>query len=164
MPPRHEPPGYDCPFCRIQRGDYDDLNTQDDVVAVTDLAFARVAPVWWPGNPGGLLVIPRDHHENLYDLPQDVGHAVWDLTQRVAVAVRETYDCAGVSTRQHNEPAGYQDVWHLHVHVFPRHEGDDLYLRYPDGAFVPPEDRVPYAQRLRGYLGLPTEFTMTSRH
>ena len=52
---------------------------------------------------------------NLYDLPAEVGHAVWDLTQRVAVAMRAAYDCDGISTRQYNEPAGNQDVWHLHV-------------------------------------------------
>ena len=157
-PTLHEPPGYDCPFCRLQQGLHNEHNRATDVVAVTELAFARISPRWWPGNPGAVLVIPRAHHENLYDLPADVGHAVWDLTQQVAVAMRAAYDCAGVSTRQHNEPAGGQDVWHLHVHVFPRHLDDLLYERHRETRWAPPEEREPYADRLAAALDLTRTF------
>ena len=156
--PTHEPEGYDCPFCRLQRGECNERNQPDDVVAVTDLAFARVSPKWWPANPGAVLVVPRAHHENLYDLPSEVGHAVWDLVQQVAVAVRAAYDCDGVSVRQHNEPAGGQDVWHLHVHVFPRHEGDRLYARDPESRWVSAQERRPWADALAGALRMPRTF------
>lgn len=149
----HEPAGYDCPFCRLQRGVCDERNELADVVAVTDLAFARIAPTWWPANPGAALVIPRTHHENLYDLPRSAGHAVWDLVQDVAVAMRRAYGCDGTSIRQHNEPAGNQDVWHLHVHVFPRHHGDQLYLRHRDARWVGPDERRGHADRLAAELG-----------
>ena len=149
----HEPVGYRCPFCGLLAGVHDGHNRPEDVVARTPLAYARISPKWWPANPGHVLVIPTGHYENLYTLPAEVGHAVFDLTRRVAVAMRETYGCDGISTRQHNEPAGNQDVWHLHVHVFPRHHGDDLYLRQLDAAFVSPAERRPFAERLRARLG-----------
>jgi histidine triad (HIT) family protein len=149
----HEPDDYDCPFCRIQRGIHDEHNQPGDVVAVTDLAYARVAPKWWPDNPGAALVIPRCHHENLYAIPSEVGHAVWDLTQQVAVAMRTAYDCEGISTRQHNEPAGNQDVWHLHVHVFPRRADDRLYEQHRSTRWVTAAEREPYADRLAAGLG-----------
>ena len=114
--------------------------------------FARIAPKWWPGNPGSALVIPTEHYENLYDVPAEVGHAVWDLTGRIAVAMRETFGCEGISTWQHNEPAGDQDVWHLHVHVFPRRPGDQFYGRHGEASFVPSQERVPWATRLRDGL------------
>lgn len=154
----HEPDDYDCPFCRLQRGIHDEHNRPGDVVGVTDLAYVRISPKWWPANPGAALVIPRGHHENLYDIPPDAGHAVWDLTQQVAVAMRRAYDCEGISTRQHNEPAGNQDVWHLHVHVFPRHPGDQLYERHRSTRWVSPQEREPYADRLAAALGLPRSF------
>ena len=157
-PPTHEPPGYACPFCLVQEGVHNDHNQPGDVVAVTDLAFARISPRWWPANEGAVLVVPRAHHENLYDLPRDVGHAVWDLTEQVAVAMRTSYDCAGVSTRQHNEPAGGQDVWHLHVHVFPRRADDRLYEPHLTTRWPTPEERRPYADRLAAALGLPRGF------
>lgn len=158
-PPTHEPAGYGCPFCRLQNGVCDDHNQLSDVVAVTDLAYARIAPKWWPANPGSALVIPRRHVENLYVMERDEGHAVWDLTQQVARAMRSTYSCEGISTRQHNEPAGDQDVWHLHVHVLPRFSHDHLYQRHLEARWVPAEDRRSFAGSLRAVLRLPTTFS-----
>jgi histidine triad (HIT) family protein len=81
------------------------------------------------------------------------GHAVHDVVRRIAIAMRSAYGCDGVSTRQHNEPAGNQDAWHYHVHVFPRYAGDGLYASAPYHQFVPAEQRWPYADKLRGALG-----------
>lgn len=94
-PTTYAPAGYECPFCRLQTGVVDDHNQASDVVAVTDRAYARVAPKWWPANAGGALVIPRRHVENLYEMEPDDGHAVWDLTQQVAKAMRRAYGCGG---------------------------------------------------------------------
>lgn len=155
----HEPDGYSCPFCRLQEGIFDERNVLSDVVAVTDRAYARIAPKWWPGNAGAVLVIPRTHVENIYSLSPTDGYAVWELAQRIAVGMRAAYECEGTSVRQHNEPAGGQDVWHLHVHVFPRHADDRLYQRHDDSHWVDASARAPYAQRLRGVLGMPYAFT-----
>jgi histidine triad (HIT) family protein len=72
--------------------------------------------------------------------------------RKVAVALRAAYSCQGTSTRQHNEPAGGQDVWHLHVHVFPRCEGDRLYQRHDEPISATPEERAPYAELVRRAL------------
>ncbi|WP_231916015.1 HIT family protein [Microbacterium karelineae] len=154
----HEPEGYSCPFCQLQRGVFDEHNQPSDVVAVTERAYARIAPKWWPGNPGAVLVIPRAHVENIYDLSPADGHAVWELTQRVAIGIRASYECDGTSIRQHNEPAGNQDVWHLHVHVFPRYENDRLYQRQDDARWVAPTDREAFALRLKAALGITFDF------
>jgi len=81
-----------------------------------------------------------------------VGHAVHDLVQRTALAMRRSYFCDGTSTRQHNEPGGYQDVWHYHVHVFPRYENDNLYGSRPARDFASLEERISYADKLRAAL------------
>lgn len=135
-----------------------DRNQARDVVAVTDRAYARIAPKWWPANAGGALVIPRRHVESVYAIEADDGHAVWDLAQKVASAMRQSYDCEGISTRQHNEPAGDQDVWHFHVHVLPRFSNDGLYQRHLDARWADAEERAPFADRLRSTLRLPTSF------
>lgn len=142
----------------MQRGVFNEHNPPDDVVAVTEHAYARISPKWWPANPGAAMVMPRGHHENLYSIPPADGHAVWDLTQQVALAMRRAYSCEGVSTRQHNEPAGNQDVWHLHVHVFPRHDEDWLYLRDRESRWESPAERAPYAAALAQALALPRAF------
>lgn len=146
----HAPPGYDCPFCRLARGLDTTRSSQDDVVYRTPEVTAFVAAAWWPHNPGHVLIVPNAHHENIYDLPDALAGAVHRLAREVALAFKAVYGCDGVSTRQHNEPAGNQDVWHYHLHVFPRYAGDDLYLR--QRRYTTAAERVPYAARLRAYF------------
>ena len=148
----HAPPGYECPFCSLLAGHDSRVNTQQDIVRRGTLATAFISPRWWPNNHGHVLVVPNEHFENLYALPDAYGHGVHDLVREVAVAIRTTYACDGVSTRQHNEPSGGQDAWHYHVHVFPRYRGDALYTSSPYPDFVTPEQRLPYAERLRTYF------------
>lgn len=148
----HAPADYVCPFCRLVSGGEDALNSQRDIVRRTEGAIAFVAPRWWPRNLGHVLVVPTAHYENLYDLSPVSGHAVHDLVRDVAVAIRATYGCDGVSTRQHNEPSGNQDVWHYHVHVFPRYAGDGLYTSLPMAQRASAEERWFYAEKLRGYF------------
>jgi histidine triad (HIT) family protein len=151
----HEPPGYACPFCSLAAGRPIGVGRLTDLVARTGRALATIAPHWWPHNPGQVLVVPIDHHENLYDLPAPAGHAVHDLVRAVAVAMRAAYGCAGVTVRQNNEPAGNQTAWHLHVHVVPRHPGDGLYREVPRPSLADPEERRRYAGLLRARLSLP---------
>jgi histidine triad (HIT) family protein len=73
------------------------------------------------------------------------------LTRLAALALKAVYVCEGVSTRQHNEPAGGQDVWHYHVHVTPRFEGDNFYTGRVRRPF-PQVERLVEARRLREWL------------
>ncbi|WP_200216701.1 HIT family protein [Micromonospora coerulea] len=149
----HEPAGYDCPCCGIVVGRYNNLSSPATVVWRSSEAVAFISPRMWPANLGHVLVVPTEHHENLYDLPRAQGHAVFDLSQQIARAIRETYPgCTGTSTRQHNEPDGHQDVWHFHQHVFPRYNKDRLYATLPRPGYAPLDEQIPYARRLRGYL------------
>jgi histidine triad (HIT) family protein len=152
--PTHEPPGYECPFCTLAAGRPTGIGRSTDYVARTDLAMTMVAPRWWPDNPGHALVVPLAHHENLYDLPPSAGHAVHDLVRAVATAMRAAYGCGGVTVRQNNEPVGNQTVWHYHVHVFPRHRGDDLHRSHPLPGPADIGARKRYADLLRAALGL----------
>jgi histidine triad (HIT) family protein len=154
VPFSHAPPGYRCPFCRVVAGEElrDDYTKQADVVYRDGVVTAFVSSAWWPANAGHVLVVPNGHFENVYDVPDDVLAAVQVVGKRVALAIRASYGCEGTSFRQHNEPAGNQDVWHYHLHVFPRYGGDELYLRSSERRDTTPAERAPYAERLRGEL------------
>jgi histidine triad (HIT) family protein len=115
-------------------------------------ATAFIAPKWWDNNPGHVLVVPDRHAENIYDITADELGRVYAAAQLIATAMRASYGCAGVSTRQHNEPAGNQDVWHFHVHVFPRYAGDELYRNHDRTRWVDVAERAPYASLLREQL------------
>jgi histidine triad (HIT) family protein len=148
----HQPENYACPFCETVQGiDREDPWTKhSDIVLQTETVTAFISPRWWPNNPGNVLVVPNDHYENIYSIPDDLLHQVQSIGKRVALAMKEGYRCDGTSFRQHNEPSGNQEVWHYHLHVFPRHPGDDLYRM--KGRITSPEERKPYAETLRRYL------------
>jgi len=148
----HEPENYDCPFCKIVSGLDTDINSPEFIVYQDDLTIAFVAPKWWEHNPGHVLVIPKDHCENIYTIPEDVLAAVYKTAKKMAVAIKESYNCEGISTRQHNEPAGNQDVWHLHVHVFPRYENDDLYKNDDNASWFSRDERLVYVKKLKDFL------------
>jgi len=108
----HEPPGYACPFCVIE---------PEFTAWREEQVFVRISKHWDPAGPGHALVIPTTHYENIYALPDDVAARIARMVRLVATAMRRRYPCDGVTVRQNNEPAGGQDVWHLHTHVAPRH-------------------------------------------
>jgi histidine triad (HIT) family protein len=149
---RHAPDDYACPFCALVAGEDSELNAGSDVVVRGPETTAFISPKWWTTSPGHVLVVPNAHYENLYELPRDLLAAVYATVADVSRALRASYECEGVSTRQHNEPGAGQDVWHFHVHVFPRRAGDDLYLRDRDVKWVSAAERMPYAERLRKTL------------
>lgn len=148
----HQPSNYVCPFCKLLSGDESEHNSQNDIVFKNDFATASISPKWWGINKGHIIVVPNTHYENMYDTPDDTLGEVYKVVKKISIAMRNTYECEGISTRQHNEPAGNQDVWHLHVHVFPRYDGDRLYQNPDDKDFVSREERAPYAEKLRTYL------------
>jgi histidine triad (HIT) family protein len=142
----------DCPFCRLLRDEETERNRLADIVYADEFTTAFLTPKWWPANPGHVIVIPNEHVENLYGMPDELLGAVYGTARRVAVAMKDAYRCQGTSTRQHNEAAGQQDVWHFHVHVFPRFHGDELYARQHESRWVGPEERRIYADRLKRCL------------
>ena len=117
----HAPSDYNCPFCAVAAGAEPEFTAWRDAHVLV-----RISKRWYSSNPGHGLVIPLAHHENIYALPDDLAGRIARMARRVAIAMCRGYPCDGVTVRQNNEPAGDQDVWHLHTHVIPRHTGDNL--------------------------------------
>jgi len=146
----HQPEGYVCPFCGFVAGETTKFNNVNDWVYRSDDVSAFIAPGTWPNNRGHVIVIPNKHYENIYDISETALAEVYKVVKTIAIAIRSTYDCDGITIRQHNEPAGDQDLWHFHVHVFPRYVGDELH--HTGRIFIDAEERAPYAKKLRDYL------------
>ena len=141
----HEPAGYLCPFCAIAAGAEAEFTAYRD-----DHVLVQISLHWNPVHPGKALVIPLAHHENVYTLPDELAGRIAAVVRRVAIAMRTGYPADGVTVLQNNEPAGDQDVWHIHTHVIPRYDGD----REDQGRRMRADDpdRARYASRLRKLL------------
>jgi histidine triad (HIT) family protein len=146
---KNAPPGYECPFCRI--AETLPSSVPDAAVVLVDAnVFAFVPLHHYAGIKGNCLVMPRSHYENLFDIPDNLGNDFFRATRRLAHAMRNAFRCEGISTRQHNGPAGDQDVWHFHLHVFPRYSNDGLHRGKK--VLYTTEERIELAANLRAAL------------
>jgi len=102
-----------------------------------------------PRADGHCLVIPKAPCRNILDASEAQMAAVMRTTQKMARAVRAAFDAPGVTLQQFNEAAGGQEVFHLHVHVLPRHEGDRL---RPPGQMADQEVLAGHAEAIRAAL------------
>ncbi|MFB6951166.1 HIT family protein [Streptomyces niveus] len=111
-------PNDGCVFCGIARGQVaaSVVHEDDRVVAFMDLS---------PVTPGHVLVVPKSHAEGLVDLPDDLGVRVWEVGHRVGRALRLSgLRCEGVTLFLADGEAAFQEIFHVHLHVFPRFKGD----------------------------------------
>jgi histidine triad (HIT) family protein len=108
-----------CIFCKIaQKQVPGSLVFEDEKV----MAFLDIKPL----NEGHTLVIPKEHYENVFDIPRELLAHVHGVTKQVALAVKKATGADGISIIQQNGKAAGQDIFHLHVHVIPRYEGQKL--------------------------------------
>ena len=130
----------DCVFCKIVAGQIPSTRVYEDehVVAFMDIGHV---------NPGHVLVAVKRHAENLYALEESQAAAIARASVRVARAIRDAFAPDGLSVYQANgKPAG-QTVFHYHVHLVPRHEGDGMQLTWP--VKNPPREKLEeYAARI----------------
>ncbi|MFJ3054993.1 HIT family protein [Herbaspirillum sp. NPDC087042] len=115
---------HDCLFCNIVSGKIPAIKVHEsrDV-----LAFMDIGPV----NPGHLLVAPKAHSENIFDIPPETAREVMAVAQQLAIAVKQAFDCPGLMLFQANGREGEQTVFHFHMHVVPRYAEDGAGLIWP---------------------------------
>ena len=129
-----------CVFCEIVGGRIPATVVHEDD---RTLAFLDIAPA----AEGHTLVIPKQHADDLLSVvPEDLT-AIGGTTQVVARLLDERLEPDGLTLFQANRAAGWQDVFHLHVHVVPRWEGDALRLPWTSSP-ASPERMAAVAARL----------------
>lgn len=122
----------DCEFCKLVRKEGPVSLVYEDERA---MAFLDIRPM----NEGHMLVIPKKHYRYIYELPDEEIAHLFQIVRRVACGVKKAVHAGGISITQHNESPAGQDVFHLHVHIIPRYEGQRL----------PRPDEIPEASRER---------------
>ena len=131
-------------FAKILRGDMpaQKIYEDDKTVAIMDIM---------PRSDGHCLVVPKAPSRNILDIAADDLAAVMTTVQKVSRAAREAFAADGLTVQHFTEAAGGQVVFHTHVHVLPRHDGEPL--RPHTGEMSPPEKIRADADRLRRALG-----------
>src|SRR5262249_31798369 len=102
-----------------------------------------------PRSDGHALVIPKSPARNILDAAPGLLVPVVRTAQRVPIAAMKAFGADGVTIAQFSEAAGGQVVFHLHVHVMPRHAGVDL---RPPGIMADHAILESHAAKLRAAL------------
>lgn len=112
-----------CTFCKIVRRELPSTVLAEDE---RTMAFMDIRPI----NPGHFLVIPKAHAAHLADLPPGEGGRVFEMGRELAAALRKSgVKAEGVNMHLADEAVAGQEIFHVHLHVYPRYAGDGVGLR-----------------------------------
>jgi histidine triad (HIT) family protein len=111
----------DCIFCKIIAGEIPAQKIAEDERTV---AFMDINPA----TRGHVLVVPRRHARDLLEIDDEDLAATMLAARTIAQRVKDRMDADGVNLLNSCGSAAWQTVYHFHVHVIPRYEGDPLRL------------------------------------
>ena len=114
-----------CIFCRIVEG----KEKASFVAQGTDaVAFLDLHPI----NEGHTLVVPRRHSASIGEVDEIAAVGMWSLARRIAAGLRTSgLRCEAINFFLADGAAAGQEVFHSHLHVIPRWQGDGFGIKFP---------------------------------
>lgn len=130
-------------FAKILRGELPAHKVFEDEHT---LAFLDIMP----RAPGHTLIIPKKPARNILDIdPESLSHVI-KTSKKIAIAAKKAFNADGITMQQFNETAGGQVVFHLHVHIIPRHK--DVPMKPAASVMEKPEVLIEHAKLLGAAL------------
>ena len=107
----------DCIFCKLANGVFPTatLYEDDDFRVILDAG---------PATEGHCLILPKANYANLFEMPEDLLGKAHVLAQKIAGQLRSSLSCDGLNVVQNNGTCAGQTVFHFHIHLIPRYEGE----------------------------------------
>lgn len=107
-----------CVFCKIADGAIPSITCYEDNEF---RVFCDVSPA----TRGHVLIIPKNHYEDFFSIPDEVAQDIFVLAKKTATALKEILGCDGINVLQNNGRAAGQTVFHYHIHLIPRYDGEE---------------------------------------
>ncbi len=108
-----------CLFCSIANG-------QMDSATIFENSEFKVILDRYPAAKGHVLIIPKEHVENIFELDGDTGGKLFALATHIAKALKKATKCEGMNIVQNNGEIAGQTVGHFHLHLIPRFKDDGV--------------------------------------
>ena len=121
----------ECIFCKIIEGELPCYKVYEDKRVI---AFLDINPI----NKGHVLVVPKEHYNNLLDTPKDLLKDLVIVIQKLTPDILEAIGAKDFNLGLNNGRAAGQIVDHVHFHVIPRFSGDNLH-HWPGKTFTDEE-------------------------
>lgn len=112
-----------CIFCKIATGEIPSKTVyeDDDFRAILDIS---------PASKGHVIILPKNHADNIFEISDEDASGIMLVAKKIASKVKDVFGCDGVNILQNNGEAAGQTVFHLHVHVIPRYENDNIRIKW----------------------------------
>ncbi len=119
-----------CIFCKIITGEIpaSKIYEDNDFFVMLDIN---------PVNRGHSLVIPKTHFANIFDAPEEITAKIGPMIKKMAQAIKTGVNADGLNVVINNDQAAGQVVFHAHVHLIPRFEGDGFTHWHGKGGETP---------------------------
>ena len=116
-----------CIFCKLANGDIptNTVYEDEDFRVILDAA---------PESKGHALILPKQHYANIYEIDEEVLGKAAKLAKKVITHETEVLGCDGYNLVQNNGEVSGQSVFHFHIHLIPRYEGDGHILSWNPGS------------------------------
>ena len=116
-----------CPFCKMVKHELNAVIVYED----NDILIIMYL---YPATPGHILVLPRQHIENIFSLREDLASRIMVAATKIAKVIKQQLSPDGLNLIQSNDLAAGQTIPHFHLHIVPRYNGDAVSLRFGHGA------------------------------
>lgn len=121
-----------CIFCKIANGEIPSSTIYED----TD--FKVILDIN-PASKGHAVILPKNHAANLFELSEEDGSKLISVAKKCGSAMKEVLQCDGLNILQNNGKIAGQTVFHFHMHLIPRYEGDTVAIKWTPGTVTEPE-------------------------
>ncbi len=102
-----------------------------------------------PVNKGHILVIPKEEYKDITEMPEELAGKYLQVAKKIGESMLKGLNCDGFNIMMNNKAAAGQIIFHSHIHVIPRFEGDGL-KHWPSKEYEGDEEE--YAKKIKGAL------------
>ena len=131
----------DCIFCKIANGEIPSTTLYED-------EEFRVILDMGPATRGHALLLPKEHYADLFELDDETASKVLIRAKRIARRMKDALGADGFNLVQNNGEAAGQTVFHFHMHMIPRYQGDKVGLGWHMGKLTE-EDKEEILNKLK---------------
>lgn len=133
-----------CIFCKLANGEIPTatLYEDEDFRVILDAS---------PAAKGHALILPKQHYANLYELDDSVASKVLVLAKKMITKMTDILGCDGYNIVQNNGEAAGQTVFHFHMHLIPRYQGDTVGITWTPGE-LSDQDKEEILSKVRAQL------------
>lgn len=134
-----------CIFCDINSGEIPSITIYEN-------EEFRVMLDRFPATKGHILIITKEHVEDVYDLDPELAGRLFELATRFAGIIKRTFANHGINIIQNNGKVAGQTVFHYHLHMIPRYEDDNIQLGWAVNNDVTIETLQEHASKIKNQM------------